>query len=832
MKLWQKTLSVIGGALITLIAVLYVASQVILGASFDSLERKDTRQDVQRALDAASSDLAALDSKNGDWANWDDAYSFVKGDNPEFARVNPTDTSFLQIRINLMVFLQPSGQIVYEKAFDLENQIQVPVPPELHTYLADPPSLEVLLQNQDPGKTLSGILRLPEGPLLIAAHPILTGDGKGPIAGTLIFGRYLDANEIKALATTTNLSLAAYPIDAPNLPGDFQNARSAISEGTPIPTQPLSETTVAGYALLKDVFDKPAVMLRVDESRDVYQQGQDTIRYFMLWVIGIGLTFGVVVHLIANRLWRTRQEQQESEQRYRTVVEQAAEGIFLLDARTKRVLEANAAFRNMLGYGLEEMPDLAVYDIVADDPENILQDLRLVATRGKLHIGERRYRRKDGTLIDTDSSASIVSYGSREVITFVVRDITEQKQAEAERWRLFDQERTRRAELAALYNLSRTLADTTDSQTVLNLVTRQAAETIHATFAGVALLEKDTFVLRAVFPVRPLEDMPGIGYRELDPTQSFFQTIIDQNEPIVLHRADPNIRQSAFKTLFLGDAQSICIVPLRANQRCMGLMILGEARREERERFTPEKIRLAHSIGDQTATALQRAELFDELQRTYLQTVVALARAVDAKDTYTANHAESVSKMALAIGKRLGLSPRELENLRYGAILHDIGKIGVADAVLQKPGRLNTDEWTQMRQHPVIGAQILAPVPRLAGAAQVVRHHHERYDGNGYPDRLAGEAIPLGARILTVVDSYSAITDERVYKAARTQEEAVLELERNAGTQFDARVVAVFLEMLKQDKQHSEEFQGVYQIEEFDPHSPIALPVKEKDGVR
>jgi HD-GYP domain-containing protein (c-di-GMP phosphodiesterase class II) len=225
-------------------------------------------------------------------------------------------------------------------------------------------------------------------------------------------------------------------------------------------------------------------------------------------------------------------------------------------------------------------------------------------------------------------------------------------------------------------------------------------------------------------------------------------------------------------------------------------LLLGEARQAEREPFTPEKLRLARSSGDQTASALLRAELYLELERSYLQTVLALANAVEAKDTYTADHAQGLATLALAVGRELGMSPRELEDLRYGAVLHDIGKIGIPDAILKKPAQLDADEWTRMRQHPALGAQILAPVPRLAGAARMVRHHHERFDGQGYPDGLAGETIPLGARILTVVDSYSAIMDKRVYREARSQEEAVAELRRCAGTQFDPQVVAAFLRLL------------------------------------
>jgi HD-GYP domain-containing protein (c-di-GMP phosphodiesterase class II) len=237
---------------------------------------------------------------------------------------------------------------------------------------------------------------------------------------------------------------------------------------------------------------------------------------------------------------------------------------------------------------------------------------------------------------------------------------------------------------------------------------------------------------------------------------------------------------------------------LRLGERVLGFMMLGEVRDERREPFTDDKVRLASSIGDQTASALHRAELFAQIEGAYLETVLALAQATDAKDTYTANHAQRLAEMSRAIGYALGLSARELEDLRYGATLHDIGKIGVPDAILQKPSKLTREEWALMRKHPTIGAQILAPVPRLAGAARIVRHHHERFDGTGYPDGLRGEQIPLGARILTVVDAYSAIVDRRVYKKSRSHKNAIAELKKYSGAQFDPRLLDIFLRLFEQ----------------------------------
>jgi putative nucleotidyltransferase with HDIG domain len=385
----------------------------------------------------------------------------------------------------------------------------------------------------------------------------------------------------------------------------------------------------------------------------------------------------------------------------------------------------------------------------------------------------------------------LVLYGS--LFTLVRNASRELVHRNEENKLLYEQEQTRRAELAALYELSRALADAHDFDTILALLTRHAVETVHVTFARVAILEGSEFVIRAAYPIRILDPNLKVGERDTLGSSQFYQRVLEQHTPTVIFADSPDLSESERETLFLGLAKTLCLTSLRSGKRALGLLMFGEARSEEREPFSPDKIRLVRSIGEQAASALYRVELFVQLEESYLETVLALANAVDAKDNYTADHAQRLAKMALAIGREMGMTEDDLEGLRYGAILHDIGKIGVPDAVLQKPSRLDPAEWAQMREHPSIGARILAPVPHLAVAAQIVRHHHERYDGKGYPDGLAGEAIPLGARILTVVDSYSAITDSRVYKEARSHGEAVSELRKHAGTQFDPRVVEVFL---------------------------------------
>lgn len=188
-------------------------------------------------------------------------------------------------------------------------------------------------------------------------------------------------------------------------------------------------------------------------------------------------------------------------------------------------------------------------------------------------------------------------------------------------------------------------------------------------------------------------------------------------------------------------------------------------------------------------------QLYQRTQRAIGQSLLGLANALEAKDAYTRGHSERVGAWSRALGTALGLTTGEVESIAEAGLLHDIGKIGVPEAILAKNGPLTGVEWQAMRRHPVVGAQIVAPFEFLAAGALVIRHHHERWDGSGYPDGLAGEAIPLGARIVAVADVYDALTSDRPYRRALLSAEARANLDAEAGVTLDARLVAVFLRL-------------------------------------
>ncbi len=193
---------------------------------------------------------------------------------------------------------------------------------------------------------------------------------------------------------------------------------------------------------------------------------------------------------------------------------------------------------------------------------------------------------------------------------------------------------------------------------------------------------------------------------------------------------------------------------------------------------------------EQRTAELDRA--LESVEDAYRSTLKALAQALETRDAETHGHSERVVTYSLRLGRELGLSKQQLKSLEFGSLLHDIGKIGVPDAILRKPASLTSEEWVKMREHPLHGQQILRQIKFLEGAARVVAQHHEKWDGSGYPLGLRGEEIDMNARIFAVADAFDAMTSDRVYRAGRPYEVAAEELERCANAQFDPQVVAGF----------------------------------------
>ncbi len=243
--------------------------------------------------------------------------------------------------------------------------------------------------------------------------------------------------------------------------------------------------------------------------------------------------------------------------------------------------------------------------------------------------------------------------------------------------------------------------------------------------------------------------------------------------------------------------KSAISIPLMADSMVLG--VLNLAKRRNKPFFDKDDAELLLILAYEAGTALSNCRLFEEVHALYEGSVISLAAAIDARDHYTHGHSRRVAKIATVLSKRLKLSGDIIEKTKLASMLHDIGKIGIPDRILLKPGKLTMKEWSIIKRHPAYAVSILKHLPRLRPIIPIVYHEHERYDGKGYIDGLKGKQIPLESRIIAVADAYEAMTSNRPYRKAMRKDIAVREIKANSGTQFDPIVVDAFAKEVKRN---------------------------------
>lgn len=272
--------------------------------------------------------------------------------------------------------------------------------------------------------------------------------------------------------------------------------------------------------------------------------------------------------------------------------------------------------------------------------------------------------------------------------------------------------------------------------------------------------------------------------------------VAEKGEAIIIHdvQSDQRFFKTADKRSTFITRDMVC-VPVKTKDKVIGVL---EAINRKNGIFDEEDKEALTSLANQVAIAIENANLYQELREVFYGTAQALAETIEKRDPYTGGHTKRVMNYSIAIGKAMGLSKKEIENLRLAAILHDVGKIGVRDNILLKEDRLDPEELEKMNMHPQYGSDILSHVKKLRDIIPGVRGHHERIDGKGYPDNLRDGDIPTIARIIAVADTFDAMTTDRPYRKAMSSEAAFEELRKNSGIQFDKDVVEAFIRVYKE----------------------------------
>jgi putative nucleotidyltransferase with HDIG domain len=343
-----------------------------------------------------------------------------------------------------------------------------------------------------------------------------------------------------------------------------------------------------------------------------------------------------------------------------------------------------------------------------------------------------------------------------------------------------------------LMEINITLNSTLELAQVLDLIIANAVEMLECEAGSILLCNKEKDCL--LFSASTSADTKTLAQIQIPLTDSLAGAIFSKNLPLVVNNVDKDIRHNAsVATQIHFQTHSLLGVPMRIQERVIGVL---EALNKKQGKFTEEDVKILTAIASQAAVAIENAQLVEALQESYESTLEGWAAALDLRDKETEGHSQRVTLLALQLAQAMGMSKEDLSYLRQGALLHDIGKMGVPDRILHKNGPLTEPEKAIMRQHPVNAYNMLYPITHLQPALDIPYCHHEKWDGSGYPRSLKGEEIPLAARIFTIIDVWDALRSDRPYRKAWSVKKTITYIQKEAGKSFDPKIVKRFVNII------------------------------------
>ncbi len=367
--------------------------------------------------------------------------------------------------------------------------------------------------------------------------------------------------------------------------------------------------------------------------------------------------------------------------------------------------------------------------------------------------------------------------------------------------RCYKRMQRRAVQLENLIDIGQNLIASLQVEHVLKSIIDRAVELLGCEAGSLLLVDPETAELIFKVAVGPAGEKL-INLR-LPPGAGIAGAVARSGEPLIVNdaKADPRHYGEIDASTTLHTRTLLCI-PLKSKERIVG--VVEVMNKVDGRPFNEDDRDLLAALAVQSAIALENAQLYSNLRSAFTDTVRVITNALEARDEYTAGHTGRVTEMALETAREMGWSTEQLEILQIGALLHDIGKIGISDNVLYKPSELTEGEYGEMMRHPIVGAKMLEKVTALQPMLPYILYHQERYDGKGYPFGLKGNEIPLEGRILAVADTFDAMTSDRPYRNGLSEEEAIAEIKRNRGTQFDPDVVDAMMRVMEKRKLQAE----------------------------
>lgn len=464
-----------------------------------------------------------------------------------------------------------------------------------------------------------------------------------------------------------------------------------------------------------------------------------------------------------------------------------ASAIILID-REGAVKYGNKYVKTISGYNARSIVGKKFFQLVAPQSrKDVLLAFRRLIQGKSITPYELAIVHKKGKIIHVKVSASPIKQDGKVVaILGFAADITEHKQTVANLSKMVK-------ELSLLYDIGKQLTSTINLDLLLSKILLYLSGTFGYERTGILMIDenKKTLSLRAT--TKPFTNWQH--HQKIKVGQGITGHVAKTGDPYMCN----DIHKEKRYIVFDRNTHSEISVPLKIGKKTIGVI---NVERYRKNAFDSDDLRILTLIANQAAIAIENSRLYESLEESYLDTIRALVSAMEAKDRYTRGHSERVRRYALKTACVLKLNDAEMQQLNYAGYLHDIGKIGIADTLLSKVEPLTDEEYALIKKHPDIGHAILKDVKHLAATCAIIKCEHERYDGNGYPNGLKQNQIPIGARIIAVADAFDAMTTDRPYHKAISRRAATRNLKKESGRQFDPRVVKAFLKIIntKQSK--------------------------------
>jgi len=348
-------------------------------------------------------------------------------------------------------------------------------------------------------------------------------------------------------------------------------------------------------------------------------------------------------------------------------------------------------------------------------------------------------------------------------------------------------------ELKYINDVGKAINSTLSFKDTIHFIISVVREVINAHTVSVMLLDEQKKYLTVIDTIGKNADISG---HRIEIGEGIAGLVAKTNKPLLITNIKEDLPENFKYSKYEGYAGTsfVCLPLSTVKQGIIGVLNITD--KEDNQTFSDEDLDVLTIFSEQAAIAIENAIVYQNLESYYIETIQALANAIEAKDEYTRGHSERVTIYALELAEELHYSDEELRILRFGGILHDVGKIAIEHAILSKPSKLTDDEFLSMKKHPVVGSDIVQSIKFLQPCLQIIRNHHERLDGKGYPDQISESDIPENVRIITIADAFDAMTSKRPYRDALSTTEAIRRLQLDAGSQFDAHLVTIFINIV------------------------------------